>query len=115
MLVPGGDSPGIPPILGGNLFPQTPSAPRSWGETVSPDPLGPPILGGANLVLAVSLGPPILGGNRFPQTPSTPRRGIGTRHRDYPLPGVCTLTMRVLNMVLALSSCECQHDGGIGR
>ncbi len=29
-------------------------------------------------------------------------------------PGVCTHTTRVLNMVLALSTCECQHDGGIG-
>src|SRR5690349_9036630 len=29
--------------------------------------------------------------------------------------GVCTLTRRVLNIVLALSLCECQHDGGIGR
>src|ERR1700757_3859946 len=33
----------------------------------------------------------------------------------YPSWGVCTLTRRVLNMVLALSLCECQHDGGIGR
>src|SRR3954451_18758230 len=30
-------------------------------------------------------------------------------------PGVCTLPMRVLNMVLALSTRECQHYGGIGR
>src|SRR6266487_4551495 len=30
-------------------------------------------------------------------------------------PGVCTHSMRVLNMVLALSLCECQHYGGIGR
>src|ERR1700755_3102492 len=29
--------------------------------------------------------------------------------------GVCTLTRRVLNIVLALSLCECQHDGGSGR
>jgi cold shock protein len=30
-------------------------------------------------------------------------------------PAVCTLTRRVLNIVLALCSCECQHHGGIGR
>src|ERR1700750_2415999 len=36
-------------------------------------------------------------------------------HRSVSLGGVCTLTRRVLNMVLALSLCECQHDGGIGR
>ena len=29
-------------------------------------------------------------------------------------PGVCTLTMRVLNMVLALSLCECQQMAGSG-
>src|SRR2546421_9783213 len=34
---------------------------------------------------------------------------------SHPSWGVCTLTRRVLNMVLALSLCECQHDGGIGR
>src|SRR3989440_7243431 len=34
---------------------------------------------------------------------------------SHPSRGVCTLTRRVLNMVLALSLCECQHDGGIGR
>src|SRR5882757_3935297 len=34
---------------------------------------------------------------------------------SHPCRCVCTLTRRVLDMVLALSLCECQHDGGIGR
>jgi glutamate synthase (NADPH) large chain len=39
VLAPGGRPPGIPPILGGNLSPQAPSAPATGGKPFPPEPV----------------------------------------------------------------------------